>query len=455
MRGSGNESNTPAPDRNNPKVVAGPETSTSWFKGVSGTPLGKLTKPINDAKEIEEFKRAAQHAAIARIGRFVRAEPLLATLFEYPANAELGVPSGGLSILQAYAREDKSEPGPMTKAPPAGLAKWLPASSPSESSGTANMTPKSASSAYSLPPNAYVAHAGTRLATILVQHAIDALVLFRKKLDEDKNHVLRYQSFVLGGVAASLSKEKDFKQADDFARFAVVASEKESRDLIEIVLSGAGYSISALGLIFTGPIGLLAIGLMEVAVASGNLYLATLQDHEQDLASTAGAFRAQAEQWAEPSVGERTAEAELNLALAAAFALLGGKAAYHEITGGGAARLTKLIDATKGMGRKVAALPGKVGAKVSDLGSKIVAGGDELMSGLLPGEYGVAETNAGVRMPARIPDSRMINMESRAVRPDNKLGVKVEDLNRRTKFLTGCRRSSRRSYRRYVSAESD
>jgi hypothetical protein len=126
---------------------------------------------------------------------------LLAILFEQPADAALGVPQGGLSILQAYAREDKAEPAPMTNVSPAGAAKATP------------------QSGNRMPPKAYVTHAGTRLANAVVQHAIDSLDKFRKKLSENRNHVLRYPNFVLGGVAsAGLSQEKGFANAGDFAR---------------------------------------------------------------------------------------------------------------------------------------------------------------------------------------------------------------------------------------------
>jgi hypothetical protein len=247
--------------------------------------------------------------------------------------------------------------------------------------------------------------AGTRLATAVVQDAIKALDQLGRSFAEDRNHVLRYPAFVLGGIASiEWLKEKGFKEADSFANFAIVDSANESRDLIEIILPAVGYSITALGLIFTGPIGLAAIPFMGVAEAYANVYLAMLRDREQDLLARAGVFRAQAEHWAESSRGERTAAAEDDLAFACLYALLGGIAAY--IAGGGSAGLKKLIDATK------------------ELGSKAVAAGDKVMEQLMGGgEYGLLDTG-GARLPAKIPASSLTNMESHAFEPPgNKLGT--------------------------------
>src|SRR5262249_2919301 len=146
--------------------------------------------------------------------------------------------------------------------------------------------------------------------------------------------------------------------------------------------------------------------------AAANLHLAILQDHEQDLAASAGAFRVQAEHWAEPSGGRRTAEAVLDLGIASAFALLGAFAAYGEIAGGGAAGLKKLIYATKEAGRKAA---GKVAAKVRELPAKAVAARDKVLSQLEGEEIGLADTGTGVRMSAKIPDRGMTSVQSKAI----------------------------------------
>ena len=171
-----------------------------------------------------------------------------------------------------------------------------------------------------------MSHGGTSLATALVKHAIDALDEFQKDLHKDKNkdHVLRYPPFVLGGIQrAGLSK------VDYFREFALEDSEIQSRDIEDIILFSAGHAIACLGLVFTGPIGMAVLAGAGLALSIEGFRLAYLQDHEQELAYSAGAFRGQAEEWAERSGYERMAMGIMNVrALHRLRAALGGVAAY-------------------------------------------------------------------------------------------------------------------------------
>jgi Circularly permutated YpsA SLOG family len=152
---------------------------------------------------------------------------------------------------------------------------------------------------------------------------------------------------------------------------------------------------------------------LGVAEAGTNVYLATLQDHEQDLAASAGVFRAQAEQWAEPSRGERTTEAVFDLAIGGAFALLGGIAAPWRDRRRRCGRVEQDHEADRRdeeEGRRKRARADRQ----SRCGGQGVAW------------RGSALTDTGIH--AAIPEQRLINVEARANGPGNKWGVKTKDL---------------------------
>jgi hypothetical protein len=273
-------------------------------------------KANEEAAEFRKFYAHVRELARARIGPFVRRDPLLAILFEHPEDESLNVPLGGLSILQAYADSAKADGGasrassPILALPPSDKRR------PPTAEGPASRARSSPTLQSYLPAVSRESHRGTALANALIRHAMGALDQFAAELSAKGNedHALRYLPFVLGGIEkAGLAKVLGFRQ------FAVWDCERVARSTEEL-LDAAGMAIAYVGMFFPVPIGAAVAGTAAFAVEAARVYFAYTREHEQQLAATAGVFLGQTQRWAKPTDYSETTFAALSAAAALAMA---------------------------------------------------------------------------------------------------------------------------------------
>jgi hypothetical protein len=122
---------------------------------------------------------------------------------------------------------------------------------------------------------------------------------------------------VVGGVTSLRLQD-----VAGFSDYAVAIGQVRGASGDESLVTAAGVALFAVGLVLTGPVGLVVIGAVDLALAGASVSLAHLREHEQDLAASASAFRAEELRFAAPTDYSDTA-------LAAAGALLSGIAFFR------------------------------------------------------------------------------------------------------------------------------
>lgn len=178
---------------------------------------------------------------------------------------------------------------------------------------------------------------GTRCATWHVTAAQEALVRFRTSLAEGDaaDHVWRYPTLVLGGVASL-----GLHDLPGFPEYAVAIGQllaaRTPAGIAGSAVTAAGVVVFALGLVFTGPVGLVVLAAADLALAGGATALAFIREREQDVLAKAGAFRSDDQRFAEPTTFGDTQ-------LAAAGALLGGLALSQAVKSYQAAKALDLL----------------------------------------------------------------------------------------------------------------
>ena len=131
---------------------------------------------------------------------------------------------------------------------------------------------------------------GTQFAAGLVEEAIQSVMGFRTELTESGNedHVWRYPLLVTGGVTLlGLDDIRGFKE------YAVAVGQVLGRNFYEGLVTAAGWAILCFGLVFTGPVGALAIAAADLAIAGAGAGLAYIREREQELGVGASRFRAE------------------------------------------------------------------------------------------------------------------------------------------------------------------
>jgi hypothetical protein len=121
---------------------------------------------------------------------------------------------------------------------------------------------------YSVSPEA-----GTRCASWHVSAARDAVIGFRKELidPDNSNAVSRYPGLVLGGVASL-----GLHDLPGFPEYAVAIGQVLAASRAEPLVGAAGVALFAIGLVLTGPAGLLVLAAADLAVAGATTALAFL-----------------------------------------------------------------------------------------------------------------------------------------------------------------------------------
>jgi hypothetical protein len=160
------------------------------------------------------------------------------------------------------------------------------------------------------------AAAGSALAHRLVADAVAATQKFAADLTAHPEDVWRYAPLVLEAVRAL-----GLYDFDGFPEYAVDLGQMLGRSKAEAVFRNLGLVVLCVGLVFSGPVGLVAVGVADLALTASGGALAYLRERQQDMAAQGSAFRAQG-RLAEPSDYSDTLMAGA-AALVSALVLLG------------------------------------------------------------------------------------------------------------------------------------
>jgi hypothetical protein len=159
--------------------------------------------------------------------------------------------------------------------------------------------------------------AGLELASELIGEAADAIDEFAGDLREDPEDVWRFAPLVHAGITRlGLSDVKGFPE------YAVDAGQVLGRSAAETVVTHLGLVLFCVGIVFTGPVGAVVVGVADLALTGAGGVLAYLRERQQDMAASASAFRAAGAKIADPSDYEDTKMAAA-AALVSALSLLG------------------------------------------------------------------------------------------------------------------------------------
>jgi hypothetical protein len=161
------------------------------------------------------------------------------------------------------------------------------------------------------------AAAGTELTLWLIGEALRATNEFANDLRTNADHVWRYAPLVMLGV-----QELGLHEVDGFPEYAVdIGRVLDPRLMIEKALTALGLVVVCVGVVFTGPLGVAALGVIDLALTGASGALAYMREREQDMAAVGSGFRA-AGRLAERSDYSETKMAGV-AALLSALALLG------------------------------------------------------------------------------------------------------------------------------------
>lgn len=160
---------------------------------------------------------------------------------------------------------------------------------------------------------------GNQYAMDLVKDAIRSIAGFHHKIAAQGNedHIWRYPLLVTKGV-----EQLGLDNIPGFTEYAVNVGQVLGQSEHEKLIDFAGIAILCLGLVFTGPVGVLVLSAADLALAGAGGAFAYMREREQELGAEASAFRGENEQFA-------TSTGYLDTALAGAAALLSGIAFFQ------------------------------------------------------------------------------------------------------------------------------
>jgi hypothetical protein len=138
--------------------------------------------------------------------------------------------------------------------------------------------------------------AGAELAAQLLGEAMAAIVGFGGDLENSPEDVWRYAPLVLAGL-----RQLGLGDVDAFPQYAVDAGLVLGRSTAETVVGALGMVLFCVALVFTGPVGAVVVGTLDLALTGAGGVLAYLREREQDLAATASSFQAEDQRLAAPS----------------------------------------------------------------------------------------------------------------------------------------------------------
>ncbi|HET6898597.1 MAG TPA: hypothetical protein VFK70_09625, partial [Vicinamibacteria bacterium] len=158
---------------------------------------------------------------------------------------------------------------------------------------------------------------GTEMAEPLVNQAASATTDFLTELLGDADLVWRYVPLLAGGLA-----RMGLQDVEGFPDYVVDIGRVLGRSLAETVVNHLGLVLLCVGLVFTGPAGVVVVGALDLALSGAGVVQAYLREREQELAAGASDFLAADQRLAAPPDYSDTALASA-AAFVSAFALLG------------------------------------------------------------------------------------------------------------------------------------
>ncbi|GAA3383330.1 hypothetical protein [Cryptosporangium minutisporangium] len=136
-----------------------------------------------------------------------------------------------------------------------------------------------------------------------IRRATDATRELKQRLTtgDDADDAWTYSPLVLA-AARSLGLES----IPGFAAFAVDLGHQLGRTRTDAVIGAAQVLLLALTLTFTGPVGAVVVGALDLALSGVQIGVELLREYEQALAADASTFRASDDHFAEPPTGAAT-----------------------------------------------------------------------------------------------------------------------------------------------------
>jgi hypothetical protein len=126
---------------------------------------------------------------------------------------------------------------------------------------------------------------GGELTRRLVAEAAAATAEFAADLRADPDHVWRYAPLVMLAV-----RQLGLGDLDGFPEYAVDLGRVLDPQLLETALTMLGLVIVCVGVVFTGPLGAVALGVADLALTGASGALAYMRELEQDMAAVSSGF---------------------------------------------------------------------------------------------------------------------------------------------------------------------
>ncbi|WP_404331982.1 hypothetical protein [Mesobacillus maritimus] len=162
---------------------------------------------------------------------------------------------------------------------------------------------------------------GIKVSLSCVQEAYDAIIEFGTELIRNPNHIWRYEPLLMGGV-----KLMGMEEVPGFAEYVRALSKIKRKSVEQMVLFHVELALLCLGVVFSGPYGLVVIGTLELTASVYDTGLTYMEEREQELGAKASGFRSIDQQLASETNFEGTKLAGAT-ALLTAIALFGATAA--------------------------------------------------------------------------------------------------------------------------------
>lgn len=127
---------------------------------------------------------------------------------------------------------------------------------------------------------------GTEYAQSAIEQAVEAVVDLRERLtSRAPDDAWMFAPLVLGALT-----QLRLHTVPGVPEFAVALGSMLAKTRAEVLITGATLLVVGLSLVFTGPAGAVAVGMLDLALAGTSLGMAILRTHEQEIAATASDF---------------------------------------------------------------------------------------------------------------------------------------------------------------------
>src|SRR4029077_2475709 len=94
-------------------------------------------------------------------------------------------------------------------------------------------------------------------------------------------------------ILVSAAAELGVADAPGFPAYAVSIGKLRGVKTSEVIVDQLGLVLMCAGIVFTGPVGLVVVGALDVALSGTSFALTYMRERQQDVAAAAGGVRAQ------------------------------------------------------------------------------------------------------------------------------------------------------------------